>query len=109
MKPYLLTEMVGGAKMMSHCWGCAGNQVHSDSIFFNTMCNYLYYSKTVQNPARQIVVPFLKVPLYYTIILLGYQRQSIMVPEAINSLNAEIIYLSWFINGENQSYQSKVK
>ena len=33
MKPYLLTEMVGGATITSHCWGCMGNQVQSDSVY----------------------------------------------------------------------------
>ena len=30
-KPYLLTKMLGGAKMTSHCSVCVGNQVQSDS------------------------------------------------------------------------------
>ena len=62
MKPYLRTEMVGGAKMTSHHKGCVGNEVQCDSIFLNTMHNNLQYSKVVQNLARQTLVPILNVP-----------------------------------------------
>ena len=44
-KPYLDTEMVGRAKMMSHRRGYMGNQVQSDSIFLNTMHNNLHYGR----------------------------------------------------------------
>ena len=42
MKPYLHTEMVGGAKMTSHRRGYVCNQVKSDSIFLNIMNNNLH-------------------------------------------------------------------
>ena len=43
MKPYLLTEMMGGAKMMSHC-------------IFNTMYNNLYYTFILGNQQQVTVV-----------------------------------------------------
>ena len=57
-------ELVGRAKMMSHCRVYVGNQVQSDSIFFNTMYNNLHYNKIFQNPAWQTLVPVLLFKVY---------------------------------------------
>ena len=55
MKPYLLTKMVGGAKMTSHCRRCVGNQVQSDSIFLNTMHNTLQQQNSLKFIEKYII------------------------------------------------------